>query len=86
MEILSVSKAKIIDKKTIEEVGVPSIVLMENAGSEIAKSISEKGVLPIPPRTAPTTAIIKYLDKYNFLTEESRKPIAFMIPISFVRS
>ena len=29
MEILSVSKAKIIDKKTIEEVGVPSIVLME---------------------------------------------------------
>ena len=43
MEILSVSKAKIIDKKTIEEVGVPSIVLMENAGSEIAKSISEKG-------------------------------------------
>jgi len=43
LEVVSIEKAKIMDKKTIEEVGIPSIVLMENAAENIFKSIVHKG-------------------------------------------
>jgi len=43
MEILSVKAAKSIVESTIKEVGIPSIVLMENAAQEIFNNIVHKG-------------------------------------------
>lgn len=43
MEVVSIEKAKIMDKETIEKVGIPSIILMENAAESIFKSIVHKG-------------------------------------------
>ena len=43
MEVVSIEKAKSMDKETIEKVGIPSIILMENAAENIFKSIVHKG-------------------------------------------
>lgn len=43
MEVVSIEKAKLMDKETIEKVGIPSIILMENAAENIFKSIVHKG-------------------------------------------
>lgn len=43
MEVVSIEKAKSMDKGTIEKVGIPSIILMENAAENIFKSIVHKG-------------------------------------------
>ena len=43
MEILSVKAAKSIVKNAIEEIGIPSVVLMENASQEIFNNIVHKG-------------------------------------------
>ncbi len=43
MEILSRKKCMIIDKETIECIGIPSIVLMENAANSIIKEIEGFG-------------------------------------------
>lgn len=43
MEVVSIEKTKIMDKETIEKVGIPSIILMENAAENIFKSIVHKG-------------------------------------------
>lgn len=43
MEIVSVEKAKKIDKETIEKIKIPSIVLMENAAQNIYNHIVHKG-------------------------------------------
>ena len=39
MKVLTSSQMKEIDRKTIEEIGIPGPVLMENAGIRIAKAI-----------------------------------------------
>lgn len=39
IEIMSKNKCKILDKYTIEEVGIPSLILMENAANEVIKEI-----------------------------------------------
>lgn len=43
MEVLSVKAAKSIDEDAVKEVGIPSIVLMENAAQEIVNNIVHKG-------------------------------------------
>lgn len=43
MELLSKKGAKLMDKGTIEDIGIPSIVLMENAAEGICKEIILKG-------------------------------------------
>ncbi len=43
MEIMSSEKCKLIDKLTINEIGIPSIVLMENAAISIYKEIYNIG-------------------------------------------
>ena len=43
MNVVSGDKAKLIDKYAIETIGIPSIVLMENAGTNISESIKDKG-------------------------------------------
>ena len=43
MEIMSSEKCKLIDKLTINEIGIPSIVLMENAAISIYKEIYNMG-------------------------------------------
>lgn len=43
MEILSVKASKSIVKNAIEEIGIPSVVLMENASQEIFNNIVHKG-------------------------------------------
>lgn len=43
MEIMSVKQAKSIDRETIEKIGVPGIVLMENAAQDIFNGIVHKG-------------------------------------------
>lgn len=43
MYIMSVKNCKKIDNQTINEIGIPSIVLMENAASEITNMIKECG-------------------------------------------
>lgn len=42
MEVLSVEKVKLIDKAAIKEIGIPSIVLMENAAQGIFENIINK--------------------------------------------
>lgn len=42
-EVLSLEKTISMEKKVIEEIGIPSIVLMENAAQEIFSSIVHKG-------------------------------------------
>ena len=46
MKLTTVEEMRNIDKRAIEEVGIPEIVLMENASREIAKAMEEilKGV------------------------------------------
>lgn len=39
MKIVTIDEIKSIEKQAIEEYGIPSIVLMENAGSEVARQI-----------------------------------------------
>ncbi len=39
MKILTAEQMRIIDRTTIEEIGIPGVVLMENAGSRIAAEI-----------------------------------------------
>lgn len=43
MEVVSVERAKAIDDYTINAIGIPSIVLMENAAQEIYSNILHKG-------------------------------------------
>jgi len=43
MEILSVKATKSLDEDAIKKVGIPGVVLMENAAQEIFKSIVHKG-------------------------------------------
>ncbi|MBY6770138.1 NAD(P)H-hydrate epimerase, partial [Clostridium botulinum] len=43
MEIMSSKKCKLIDELTINEIGIPSIVLMENAAISIYKEIYNMG-------------------------------------------
>jgi len=42
MKILTSAEMREIDRKTIEEIGIPGAVLMENAGIRIAKAIAER--------------------------------------------
>jgi len=42
MKIVNSSKIKLLDKKTIEEFGIPSLVLMERAGLEVFKILQKK--------------------------------------------
>lgn len=44
MEVMSVKQAKSIDRETIEKIGVPGIVLMENAAQDIFNGIVHKGM------------------------------------------
>ncbi len=41
MKILTSTQMKVIDRRTIEEVGIPGPVLMENAGLQIFRSLKE---------------------------------------------
>ena len=43
MEVMSSHKCKLIDEVTIKEIGIPSIVLMENAARSISKEICTMG-------------------------------------------
>lgn len=43
MEVLSIKGCKSIDRDTIDKIGIPSIVLMENAASEIVNIIKDYG-------------------------------------------
>lgn len=43
MEVVSIEKAKRMDKETIDKIGIPSIVLMENAAENIFRNIVHKG-------------------------------------------
>ena len=43
MYVVSRQTAKLIDEYTINTIGIPSIVLMENAGEKIFESIKSKG-------------------------------------------
>ncbi|MBD7911122.1 NAD(P)H-hydrate dehydratase [Clostridium cibarium] len=43
MEVLSVKNAKELDQYTIDEIGIPSIILMENAAHEMACNMINKG-------------------------------------------
>lgn len=43
MEVMSSSKCKLIDESTIKEIGIPSIVLMENAARAISEEICNMG-------------------------------------------
>lgn len=43
MEIVSRQNARLMDYKTINEIGIPSIVLMENAAEQIFNKIKNKG-------------------------------------------
>lgn len=43
MEVVSVNAAKKIDKDTIDKIGVPGIILMENAAEQIYSNILHKG-------------------------------------------
>ena len=43
MEVLSVKASKSIDEDAIKKVGIPSVVLMENAAQEIFNNIVHKG-------------------------------------------
>lgn len=43
INVLSVEQCKQMDKETIDDIGIPGIVLMENAASEVYKKISNKG-------------------------------------------
>lgn len=42
MKIVNSSQIKLLDKKTIEEFGIPSLVLMERAGLEVFKILQKK--------------------------------------------
>lgn len=41
MFLVTAEEMREIDRRTIEEIGIPSIVLMENAGSQVARKIKE---------------------------------------------
>ena len=43
INILSADQCREMDKKTINNIGIPEIVLMENAASEVYKKINIKG-------------------------------------------
>ena len=43
MYVVSRQTAKLIDEYTINTIGIPSIVLMENAGEKIFELIKSKG-------------------------------------------
>lgn len=43
MEVMSINKCKEIDRYTIEELGIPSIVLMENAANEVTNRVNNLG-------------------------------------------
>lgn len=43
MEVLSIEAAKKVDYRTINEVGIPSLVLMENVAQKIFESVVHKG-------------------------------------------
>lgn len=43
MYVLPIEKCKELDKYTIEKIGIPSIVLMENAATEVVSKIINKG-------------------------------------------
>jgi len=43
IEVLSVNKCKELDRETIEEIKIPSIILMENAAISIFNEIKELG-------------------------------------------
>ena len=40
MYIMSTNKCKKVDRYTIDEIGIPSIVLMENAANEIVNKVT----------------------------------------------
>ena len=42
MRILNATQMREADRRTIEEIGIPSIVLMENAGRQVAVAIERK--------------------------------------------
>ena len=43
MYIMSTNKCKKVDRYTIDEIGIPSIVLMENAANEIVNKVVNLG-------------------------------------------
>jgi NAD(P)H-hydrate repair Nnr-like enzyme with NAD(P)H-hydrate epimerase domain len=42
MKILTAAEMREIDRRTIEEIGIPGAVLMENAGIRIARTIRDR--------------------------------------------
>lgn len=47
MFLLTAEEMREVDRRTIEDVGIPGVVLMENAGSQVVKVIKEKLVSPV---------------------------------------
>lgn len=43
MEVMSIDRCKAIDKYTIDEIGIPSLVLMENAAKEVVDKVISLG-------------------------------------------
>ncbi|MDH5715815.1 MAG: bifunctional ADP-dependent NAD(P)H-hydrate dehydratase/NAD(P)H-hydrate epimerase, partial [Candidatus Aminicenantes bacterium] len=52
MKILNSAEMKRIDQKTIQQVGIPGVVLMENAGLQMVKAIEDMRQPTLPMKVA----------------------------------
>ena len=52
MRVLDTARMRDADRRTIEEIGIPSIVLMENAGRAVAAAVEERFAAPERARVA----------------------------------
>ncbi len=45
MKVLTAEQMQAVDRRTIEEIGIPGVVLMENAGRGVAETIVQELLL-----------------------------------------
>lgn len=50
MKILTAAQMQALDRRTIDDIGIPGVVLMENAGRGVADEIVRRFSPPFPPR------------------------------------
>ena len=50
MKVLTAAQMQVVDRQTIDEIGIPGVVLMENAGRGVAEEIIQRFSAPGSPR------------------------------------